>query len=48
MIRRVLLLGLLGAMTGIASVAVAYLNDPVLRVDIGPGLAAVARGFYPP
>ena len=47
-IRRVLLLGLLGAVTGIASVAVAYLNDPVLRVDIGPGLAAVARGFYPP
>ncbi len=48
MIRRVLLLGLLGAVIGIASVAVAYFNDPVLRVDIGPGLAAVARGFYPP
>jgi hypothetical protein len=34
--------------TGVASAAVAFFTDPVLRVEMGPELAPVARGFYPP
>ena len=48
MIRRVFLLGLLGALAGPTSVAIAFFNDPVLALDMHQDLPSAARGFYPP
>jgi len=47
-IRRVFLLGLLGALAGTTSVAIAFFNDPVLVLDMHQDLPSAARGFYPP
>jgi hypothetical protein len=47
-IRRVALLGLLGALTGIAAAAIAFARNPALVIEFGGELPAVGRGFYPP
>ncbi len=47
MIRRVALLGLLGALTGIAAAAIAFARNPALVIEFGGELPAVGRGFYP-
>ena len=48
MIGRAISLGMLGALAGGASAAIAFYCDPVVKVEPGPELTQVARGFYGP